>query len=292
VKQYWTQEKWVRVTDDERNIRWAGLNQPQTLADALMEMDQAQAVQIAQSMGLYEGDPRLMEVVGLKNDVSKLDVDIVLEEGPDIATLQIEQFETLAGLAKAGLPIDPASIIEASSLRNKDKILERMKTGGLDPNEPPPPPPPEAIEAQAKAKKAEAEAVRAEAEAMKAQIEAQAMASGAMPVPGMPAPAASAAPAPAPAAPERPAPAVGVMMTPELEQQIAGAQMQGLEAIQGLAATVQDMAGALGVGQQQLLVGQANTDAALADLARLVAAPTEVVRGPDGRVAGARRVMA
>jgi hypothetical protein len=175
VKQYWTQEKWVRVTDDERNIRWAGLNQPQTLADALMEMDQAQAVQIAQSMGLYEGDPRLMEVVGLKNDVSKLDVDIVLEEGPDIATLQIEQFETLAGLAKAGLPIPADAIIQASSLRNKDQILERMKNGGLAPNEPPPPPPPEAIEAQAKAKKAEADALRAEAEAMKAQIEAQMM---------------------------------------------------------------------------------------------------------------------
>jgi hypothetical protein len=244
-------------------------------------------------MGLYEGDPRLMEVVGLKNDVSKLDVDIVLEEGPDIATLQIEQFETLAGLAKAGLPIPADAIIQASSLRNKDQILERMKNGGLDPNEPPPPPPPEAIEAQANAKEAEAKAVEATAKAQIAQYEAQMILGGVMPPPGMPAaPAAPAVPAPAPAAPERPAPAVGIMMTPELEQQIAGAQMQGLEAIQGLAATVQDMAGALGVGQQQLLVGQANTDAALADLARLVAAPTEVVRGPDGRVAGARRVMA
>jgi len=52
------------------------------------------------------------------------------------------------------------------------------------------------------------------------------------------------------------------------------------------------MAGALGAGQQQLAIGQASTDAAIAELARLVAAPTEIVRGADGRVAGARRVMA
>jgi hypothetical protein len=26
VRQYWTAEKWVRVTDDERNVKWLGLN--------------------------------------------------------------------------------------------------------------------------------------------------------------------------------------------------------------------------------------------------------------------------
>ncbi len=44
-------------------------------------------------------------------------------------TLQSEQFETLAGLAKAGLPIPPKAIIQASSLRNKDQILDEMEEG-------------------------------------------------------------------------------------------------------------------------------------------------------------------
>ena len=26
MRQYWTAEKWMRVTDDERNVKWLGLN--------------------------------------------------------------------------------------------------------------------------------------------------------------------------------------------------------------------------------------------------------------------------
>ena len=28
VRQYWTAEKWIRVTDDEEKLRWVGLNKP------------------------------------------------------------------------------------------------------------------------------------------------------------------------------------------------------------------------------------------------------------------------
>lgn len=172
IKQYWTAEKWVRVTDDERNMRWVGLNQPVTLEQKLNEMPPEEAQGLANELMLYPGDPRLQEVVEVKNEVAKIDVDIIVEEGQDVATLQIENFETLAGLAKAGMPIPPDVLIEASSLRNKDQILEKMKSGGRDPNAPPPPPTPEMIEAQAKARKAEADANKAEAEAEVAKLEA------------------------------------------------------------------------------------------------------------------------
>jgi hypothetical protein len=120
VKQFWTAEKWVRVTDDERNVRFVGLNQPQ--------VDQFGRPVIA---GYDEmGNP----VPALRNDVSRMNVDIVIEEGPDVATLQIEQFEALAGLAKAGVPIPPDALIEASSIRNKDRILERMQQMAQQPN--------------------------------------------------------------------------------------------------------------------------------------------------------------
>ncbi|MCZ9335754.1 hypothetical protein, partial [Klebsiella pneumoniae] len=36
IRQFWTAEKWVRVTDDERNIKWLGLNvDPQRLEMAM-----------------------------------------------------------------------------------------------------------------------------------------------------------------------------------------------------------------------------------------------------------------
>jgi hypothetical protein len=127
VRQFWTEETWVRVTDDDRNIKFVGLNKRVTLEERLMQMPEARRVQEMQRMQLVPNDPRLQTVVDVENDVSGLDVDIEIEEGPDLSTLQSEQFETLAGLAKAGLPIPPDAIVEASSLRNKDSILKKMR---------------------------------------------------------------------------------------------------------------------------------------------------------------------
>ena len=112
VRQFWTAEKWVRVTDDERNVRFVGLNVPQ-LDPTGQPM-----------LGGFDREGRPTPV--LQNDVAQMQVDIIVEEGPDVATLQIEQFEALAGLAKAGIPIPPDVLIQASNLRNKEQILERM----------------------------------------------------------------------------------------------------------------------------------------------------------------------
>ncbi|EJO31253.1 portal protein [Achromobacter marplatensis] len=134
IKQFWTDEKWVRVTDDERNIKWVGLNKTVTVKDRLAQLPpqmQEQALMLAaQQFGLPPQDPALLEQpVAVENDVSGLDVDIVIEEGPDLATLQGEQFEQLAQLAQSGVPIPPKAIIQASSLRNKDQILDEMEAG-------------------------------------------------------------------------------------------------------------------------------------------------------------------
>jgi hypothetical protein len=56
----------------------------------------------------------------------------------DTPTIAAEQFEQLVQMAGQGLPIPPDVLIEASSLRNKDKLLEMMKQG----------PSPEQVEAQ------------------------------------------------------------------------------------------------------------------------------------------------
>lgn len=130
VRQFWTGEKWIRVTDSDKNLKWVGLNHPVTLKEELAKVPREEAEQIVQSMGLQPGDPRLDMVVRVENDISGLDVDIIIEEGPDVVTIQAEQFAQLADLASKGLPIPPDAIIEASSLRNKDVILKEMRGEG------------------------------------------------------------------------------------------------------------------------------------------------------------------
>lgn len=138
VRQFWTDETWVRVTDDERNVKFVGLNRKVTLQDKLAEIEQQQGKEAAQAIAQQAGvttpyDPKLREVVEVQNQVSDLDVDITIEDGPDVTTLQSEQFQQLADMAKSGLPIPPKALIQASSLRNKDQILDEMEQGGVPP---------------------------------------------------------------------------------------------------------------------------------------------------------------
>lgn len=131
IRQFWTEERWIRVTDDERNLRWVGLNE--TLRSRLVRLEQeegpeASAQALRQiSPPLVPGDPRLEQVVG--NNLAELDVDIWLDEGPDIITLRDEQFDKLFRLYELGLLTREEAdlLVEASDLRNKEQILERMR---------------------------------------------------------------------------------------------------------------------------------------------------------------------
>lgn len=131
IRQFWRAEKWVRVTDDERNVRFVGLNTPMTLRDSLAQMPRDRAMAIVQRLGLVPGDARLMSIVGVNNPVEEIDVDIVLEEVPDTVTLESETFQQIVGIATS-VPgaVPPDVLIElAPGLKRdvKDKLLERMK---------------------------------------------------------------------------------------------------------------------------------------------------------------------
>jgi hypothetical protein len=142
IRQFWQAEKWVRVTDDEENLKWVGLNKPVTLREQLQNdpamqqrLQQLQASIPPHMMPQFEADlnAQLDQVVDIQNNVAEMDVDISLMDAPDTVSLQAEQFEQLAQMAGAGLPIPPDVLIEASSLRNKKALLERMKGAGQDP---------------------------------------------------------------------------------------------------------------------------------------------------------------
>jgi hypothetical protein len=134
IRQYWTDEKWIRVTDDERNMRWVAINRPMTQADLMIEQAEQSGQPLdQQQIAQLRSDP-MMQQVSVQNPLGELDVDLILEDGPDSVNLQSEQYQSLIELKKA----DPASIptrmiIEASSLRNKDQILEHLDSGGIPP---------------------------------------------------------------------------------------------------------------------------------------------------------------
>lgn len=121
ARQFWTGEKWIRVTDDEKNIKWVGLNRPVTAGDKLAE-------EFGGIPPQFENDPRLSVPVGVENQISEMDVDIILKEVPDVVTIQQEQFEQLVTLYQAnpqGIPWE--LVLEASQLRNKDQLLEKVE---------------------------------------------------------------------------------------------------------------------------------------------------------------------
>ncbi len=128
IKQFWTGERWVRITDNEANTRFVGFNRPVTAGEALQL-----AGQIPKEIPPEQfKQPEFQRVVGVENSVAELDVDIILEEGPDLATMQQEQFESLVNLRRSGADIPIDMIVEmAPGLRNKEQILKRLRTGGL-----------------------------------------------------------------------------------------------------------------------------------------------------------------
>jgi hypothetical protein len=99
IKQYWKEEKWIRVTDDPSNVRFVPLNYT---------------------------NPQTGQMV---NNVAELDVDIVIDDAPDMVTMQQEEFVALFEMVKSGIPVPPTAIIEASNLQNKDRILQEMRQG-------------------------------------------------------------------------------------------------------------------------------------------------------------------
>jgi len=126
ARQFWTQPRWIRVTGDQRTTQFVGLNRPITVGDRLQQMPPDQAQMIAQQMGLQPGDPRLQMPTGeVENDIDDMDIDVTVEEGPDVPTMQAEQFQQIMQLPIQILQqFPPEFIIKASSLRNKDELIQ------------------------------------------------------------------------------------------------------------------------------------------------------------------------
>lgn len=103
IRQHWKAERWIRVTDDEGVKEFLPLNQ----------------VTIDPMTGQQQ----------IVNPIGQVDVDIIIDEGPDTVTLMQDVFSTLEGMVQAGVPIPPDVIIEMASLPSaiKKKVLEKLQ---------------------------------------------------------------------------------------------------------------------------------------------------------------------
>jgi len=139
IKQYWTSERWIRVTDDERNLKWVGLNQPKTMLQVAAERLQ-QDPEAKIKLAMLARDPMMHQVAEVQNPVAEMDVDIIIDEGMDTPTVQAEQFDTLAKIMPGIVNLPPPMVkmlIMASSLRDKDQMLEVLDQMAQQPQIPP-----------------------------------------------------------------------------------------------------------------------------------------------------------
>jgi len=117
AKQFWTNERYVRVTDEENAAQFTHVNKP------IVQMDPMTGQQV---------------VVGMENALAQMDVDIIIEAGPDSITLQHEQFEQIAGLIPNLVNLPPQyalMLIEASQLggETKQKMREVLQQSAENP---------------------------------------------------------------------------------------------------------------------------------------------------------------
>lgn len=122
AKQFMTAPAWVRITDDAGAPEYVGINQP---------------VHGPPQVGIHPetGQPGLIRpVMGYKNALGMLDVDITIDVTPHVANVEQEQFLALVELRRSGVPIDPMLLIQASSLPGKGKIIEAMQAQSQEPN--------------------------------------------------------------------------------------------------------------------------------------------------------------
>lgn len=135
MRQFWKEPKWVRIRDDEGAPKFVQLNKPVTAIEYVQTLIEdgadPQSPEVQEAAMLAMQNPE--QIVKVQNNIGQLMVDIIIDESPDVLTLQQEQFQNLGSLASAGVIFPPEVYLEASSLRNKASLMEKLNGGGDDP---------------------------------------------------------------------------------------------------------------------------------------------------------------
>jgi hypothetical protein len=107
---HWTGERWIRLSSDPEVSKFISVNAMQVGPD---------------------GFPQLINALG------QIDVDIILDEGPDTTSVMGDIFDTMQSLAQSKIPIPPQVFIEMSNLpkSQKDKLLKLLEPKGPRPEQ-------------------------------------------------------------------------------------------------------------------------------------------------------------
>lgn len=100
---FWQGERWIRVTDQEGMAEFVQVNG-------------------------WEQDPMTGQPVVI-NSLAQLDVEIVIDEGPDAINSQADTFDTLMAMAAKGSQVPPQVIIQLSNLPStvKKQLLDTLQ---------------------------------------------------------------------------------------------------------------------------------------------------------------------
>lgn len=181
VRQFWTEEKWVRVTDDQDSLRFVGFNVPVTMKDALQETMDNDALPHEMRLGasakmieLEQVPGALDQVIEVKNRPSELDMDIILDQSYDVVNTSQEQLNAILQYG-AQNQFDLIDLLDISSIRHKDKLIERLENRKKEAAEAAAQagPDPQAMYLKAKASEAEANVEVKKQDAQQTAIENQ-----------------------------------------------------------------------------------------------------------------------
>lgn len=131
AREYLDQPTMIRILDDPKAPEFLKINEP------IMGMKPSPAINPATGQPLIDpttGRPHVvmqMGVIGMKNRIAELDMDIILSTVPDSVSLQHEVFQTLMDVSKStGVgPWDPRflGVLEMSPLPDKRAIIESIQ---------------------------------------------------------------------------------------------------------------------------------------------------------------------
>ncbi|HEY5106595.1 MAG TPA: hypothetical protein VII73_07465 [Caulobacteraceae bacterium] len=118
VKQYWKAPQFIRVTDDENAPKFVGLNQPVHGGAPTIGADE-------------NGMPMLKPgILGYKNVVAEMDVDIEIDAQPDTGTVQQEAYNEilqLVGMSQVyQQQISLKQLLQLSPIPHKRAILDNI----------------------------------------------------------------------------------------------------------------------------------------------------------------------
>lgn len=115
IRQFWTEPKMIRVTDDIGAPKFLQVNEPVVVGEQLV-------------LG-PDGMPVVEPIIEYQNRPAEIDVDIIIDSTPDTATLQAEQFTEMLKLAQMygpqEVPFD--DVLKLSAMPRKREVMDARK---------------------------------------------------------------------------------------------------------------------------------------------------------------------